>query len=300
MGMSAQGRGLRLNLFSVPVTFDPLMLAFVAFISLSAGDRVATLVGLIALFFSVLVHEFGHAIAFARLGMRPSIRLHLFGGVTYAEGGLEWKQRIGVSLAGPAAGFALGFTVLGLQFGGMTPEYGLGGVAVSMLIFANLIWGFVNLLPMLPLDGGHVVEAVLVHKNGERGWIATRYISIAAYFAFLSWRELGARSENRVNVLLGAARAAQRRSDHLAVIELTSEALTFKHSQDQARWLRAVRTASLLELGLADRAFTELNGLSRSTRGFWAWAAVQQEVATPEEARHALLEVLRSGEPMWP
>ncbi len=323
MGKSAQGRGLRFNMFDVTVTFDPLMLVFVVAISFASGDRAATLVAFSALFFSVLVHEFGHAIAFARHGMRPEIRLHMFGGVTYAQGGLDWKQRIGVSLAGPAAGFVLGFSVLGLESAGMTPEFGLGGVAVRMLVFANLIWGLVNLLPMLPLDGGHVVEAVLVHTRGEAGWKATRYISIfvgvtaalavlalsdrgqiaaliAAYFTFSTWKELGARSEGRVNELLGQARAAQRSGNHPAVIQITFDALGLKHSKDQARWLRAIRTASLLELGRAEQARQELVGLPRATRGFWAWAAVEQVTGTPEDARAALIELLRSGEPMWP
>ena len=62
----------------------------------------------VAVFLSVLVHEMGHALAIRALGVQPWITLYGMGGLTSHRGGrLPPKTQILVSLAGPAAGFAL-------------------------------------------------------------------------------------------------------------------------------------------------------------------------------------------------
>lgn len=321
MNLSPQGRGLQFKLGSIPVSFDPTMLIFVAAISFTSRDKAAVFVAFSALFFSVLIHELGHAVAFLRQGMAPAIRLHLFGGVTTAAGELEWKERIGVSLAGPFAGFFLGAIVLAVDWYGYAPDTGLGEVAVRWLILANLLWGAINLLPMLPLDGGHVFEALLVHFRGEAGWRFVRIVSIvigliagtisfvigyvfaamlAGYFAWGSWRDLAGRESNKILGMIAQARADQRDGNHRAVVQTTFDALGSKPSQDQKRWLWALRTVSLFELGRPQQAHDEIAPVARAERSFWAWAAVEQEVGSAAGARDALLDTLRSGEPMWP
>src|SRR5205807_1466366 len=98
------------------------------------------------------------------------ISLHWMGGTT------SWQQtlpisrphRVLISLAGPVAGFLLA----GLLFGLIRlfpatyfrlPD--LARAAVQLLISVNVFWGFFNLVPVLPLDGGHVLEHALGPKR---------------------------------------------------------------------------------------------------------------------------------------
>ena len=62
-----------------------------------------------------------------------------------------------VSGAGPAAGLILGIGALVpiSMLGGFLPEWGQWMLAQLAVI--NIFWSIFNLLPMLPLDGGHVV-----------------------------------------------------------------------------------------------------------------------------------------------
>jgi Zn-dependent protease len=132
-------------------------------------------------FVSVLAHELGHALAYRRLGWRPSIELYLMGGLTTASGGgrLRPAQEAWVSFAGPLTGFAIGGLVFALQK--LTPLREAGGLArivVSDVLWVNVGWGLVNLLPMSPLDGGHIMEAGVRAWKGERGERLVHLISL--------------------------------------------------------------------------------------------------------------------------
>src|SRR5262245_8824792 len=136
------------------------------------------LVWMLVVFVSVLVHEYGHALAIKRLGIEPEITLHWMGGHTTWNAPLPVGRpyRIFISLAGPFAGFALGLLVFGAACAvGFHPRgliatllgggWGLGGrmhplvaTAIVDLLYVNFYWGLINLMPVLPFDGGHVLE----------------------------------------------------------------------------------------------------------------------------------------------
>src|SRR5262249_52851591 len=110
---------------------------------------------------SVLVHEFGHAFAIQRHRVEPEIALHWVGGRTSWRALLPLSRRdlIIISLAGPFAGFAFAVPFVALAFFGGSIVVRLPPLAqwtLVQLIGVNLIWGCVNLLPVLPWDGGHV------------------------------------------------------------------------------------------------------------------------------------------------
>ncbi len=120
---------------------------------------------------SVLVHELGHAFAARALGAEPVIRLHALGGLTSFVPPVEptRRQSIGVSVAGPAAGFVLGFLVLIARQ--VVEDPVVGSVSYHtwrFLILINILWGLLNLIPMLPLDGGHVMENLLPGEALQR------------------------------------------------------------------------------------------------------------------------------------
>jgi stage IV sporulation protein FB len=114
---------------------------------------------LITLFAIVLIHELGHAAAAALLGVRVvSIQLLPFGGVAEVEdrGCLPaWKDII-IALAGPLQN---GLMILALLF--LESFYWVNNDFAAYAIHSNVIIALFNLLPVLPLDGGKIVQALL-------------------------------------------------------------------------------------------------------------------------------------------
>jgi len=114
---------------------------------------------LAALFAIVLVHELGHVLAAKSYGWRiRSIKLLPFGGVAETEeaGTVPARQEAIVAAAGPLqnvwmAGAAY---VLGAS-GGWDSDW------ANYIVQANLMIGLFNLLPILPLDGGKLMQVWL-------------------------------------------------------------------------------------------------------------------------------------------
>lgn len=192
------GTGLRFRLFGFPVRIHWSFLLIAALLGLgSPGVSFAVVATWTAIVFvSVLVHELGHAFAARGFGASPTIDLFALGGVTafvppkrMGRAGSIW-----VTLAGPLAGFALGGFVLSVAgaFGVDRPSLtiyrnsSIAEQAVSISIYVNLVWGLVNLLPILPLDGGNVVRNLLPGTPEQRGRTAA-IASIVMAFALLVW-----------------------------------------------------------------------------------------------------------------
>ncbi len=118
------------------------------------------------LFVSIIVHELGHALAAEALGWPAEIVLYFGGGLTFSQRHSRrtpWRE-MAVALAGPFAGFGLFGLVL--LVGWLLDSNGwlLNGyryAVVAFLVWINLYWGLVNLLPVLPLDGGNVCRSLL-------------------------------------------------------------------------------------------------------------------------------------------
>lgn len=124
-------------------------------------------------FVSILVHELGHALAFRRFGTDAEIVLYAFGGLAIPWSHVDGRwRRVAVSLAGPVAGFLLCGLVFGsnLVFGWADPgAAALVRYLYFVLIWVNLIWGLMNLLPIFPLDGGQVSRELCGRFWGPRG-----------------------------------------------------------------------------------------------------------------------------------
>jgi Zn-dependent protease len=128
-------------------------------------------------FVSILVHEMGHVVMARVFGERGHIVLYSFGGLAVNVGGyLPRWQRICIALAGPFAGFLflgvvmLIYIVIGWQKLGLQQRDYLEEVMWD-LYWINLAWGLMNLLPVWPLDGGHVSRDIITWfspRNGVR------------------------------------------------------------------------------------------------------------------------------------
>jgi Zn-dependent protease len=120
---------------------------------------VAAVVLVLVLYVSVFLHECAHLLV-ARAYRMPasSITLHLLGGETVIEGESRTPaQELWTSVVGPLTSLALGGLALLLAPGWPPP---LEGIALAAA-YVNLVLGVVNLVPGLPLDGGHVLRALL-------------------------------------------------------------------------------------------------------------------------------------------
>ena len=124
----------------------------------------------------------GHAFVGRRYGMQPDILLYGMGGLTsWRTGGrLTRGQSILVSVAGPGAGLLLGAVVWGITLIEMPELNPLGRIALGFLLWVNIVWSLLNLLPILPLDGGNVMRSLVhIFKGGVDDRLP-RQISVAA------------------------------------------------------------------------------------------------------------------------
>ena len=151
-----------------------LLLAFVGFGSYQTGGASAALQGVLFIclvFLCVLLHEFGHALAARRYGIRtPDITMLPIGGVARLERMPENPvQELVVAIAGPlvnvviAAALLLAFGITGhsLDFRVIAQE---SASLPAKLLVVNVWLVLFNLLPAFPMDGGRVLRAFLAMR----------------------------------------------------------------------------------------------------------------------------------------
>jgi Zn-dependent protease len=114
------------------------------------------------LFLSVLIHELAHAAAIALFGFGAShIVLGGMGGYTANENRRQARpwQGFVISVAGPASSFLLmGISFAVWQFTAVGQTDKFLAVFLPLSMFANVWWGFFNLIPVPPLDGGRATR----------------------------------------------------------------------------------------------------------------------------------------------
>ncbi|TAM56186.1 hypothetical protein EPN52_15165 [bacterium] len=147
----------------------------------------------LALFGSVVVHEFAHALIARRFGVATlSVRLFLFGGVaTIAAEPPTPGAEAAIAVAGPLCSAALaGLCALALEamrhLGG-EPHLAL---VLMALAAANAFLAAFNLLPAFPMDGGRIFRAAVWRLRGDRA-AATRLSSLTGMAFALALGLLG-------------------------------------------------------------------------------------------------------------
>jgi len=154
--------------------------------TLHSSDGVAymtTVVSVLLLFASLIVHELGHAIVARRQGIEVrQIDLYLFGGLTQmsrdaASPGEDFK----IAIAGPVATFLVILLFLGVDVAivgvhrlthaivldsdiRITPVL----LSLSWLVPMNVLLLVFNLVPAFPLDGGRVARSVVWRVTGDK------------------------------------------------------------------------------------------------------------------------------------
>lgn len=165
----------------IPIQIFPFFWILIAIIGwINSFTFTGTFIWAAIIFFSVLIHEFGHALTAVAFGQRARIQLVGMGGVTQREGPRLklWKEFL-IVLNGPLAGFLL--FVIAYQLREILDFHDhskhLLSYALNITIWANFFWTIINLLPIYPLDGGHLLRIILESIFGMRGIKASLLIS---------------------------------------------------------------------------------------------------------------------------
>ena len=206
----------RFHLFGIPVRVEPwfwLIGLLLGASQLRGNLKIVTmyfLIWMVVWFVSILIHELGHAFFQRRFRGRPEIVLHGCGGMSIGNGWFNRWESLIISSAGPVVQIAAGFLALWI-LGALEPAAADGFQrvpgrdylenALSSFGLISVAWGLFNLLPILPLDGGHILSALtggmtrLVAGVGMVvGALATIYLALGGLFiiaivlGYFTWR----------------------------------------------------------------------------------------------------------------
>jgi Zn-dependent protease len=203
---------LKFRLFGVPVRVSPWFWVIMAAIGWRGGPKegVEFLEGLlawvVACFVSILIHELGHVFMGRLFGTDGHIVLYGFGGLAIGSNALDsgWKRAL-VAFAGPLAQFVLLGAVMLVVWLAVIPEalrpvvtadwhvYSRLRLLIELsphhvlvrrflegMLYINLFWPLLNLLPIWPLDGGQITREACVGALRDRGLRLSLGISILA------------------------------------------------------------------------------------------------------------------------
>lgn len=163
----------------IPISIAPFFWLLAGAIGwLNTFDVVGTIIWMGVIFISVLFHEYGHALTALLFGQRARIELVAFGGMTYRQGPkLSWWKEFLIVLNGPCFGLIL-FAISVQLWRWMGEERSLVLFAVEIAVAVNFFWSILNLLPVLPLDGGRLMSILLEAVMGVRGVKVSMLISM--------------------------------------------------------------------------------------------------------------------------
>ena len=179
---------LNFHIANIPVRVHPMFWLVSAVFGWNANNPQQVILWVLCVFVSILIHELGHALVQRKFGYDPEIVLHGFGGYAmYHE-----THRCGtfrsilISFAGPAAGFLFYALLIPLSYVVLQSESLRQNInlrlTLAFLEHINLWWGLINLLPVLPLDGGRICYHILTHFRRHDGEIWARRISMLVGF----------------------------------------------------------------------------------------------------------------------
>ncbi len=177
------------------------------------------IIWVLVVFVSILVHELGHALAFRYFRIQAEIVLYHMGGLAIPGSGYLWGRQgrthrlthwdqIIIAASGPAAQLLLGAMVAGIAtaYGMYIPEVTqltkFLGIELSKqtlpsslylvaLVHFNTTvsvwWAVFNLIPILPLDGGHIVEHSVGLATRRDGRYEACCVSVILSVAIAFW-----------------------------------------------------------------------------------------------------------------
>ncbi|MFT3990348.1 MAG: site-2 protease family protein [Luteolibacter sp.] len=208
----------RFSIFGIPVEVQPFF--WLTMILLGSGFTGGGFQGtpieflfialfVLAGFISILVHELGHALTAKFFGTQPYIVLQAFGGyAAYPAGIMNRAQSFFITAAGPAIQLLLAGIAFAV-FHQLAPSLNQNlRFFLSSLYIVSMYWALLNLLPIVPLDGGQMVHSILGPQRVKITLWITIVVAIAvailmftlkagiffplflAMFAWQAWQQL--------------------------------------------------------------------------------------------------------------
>ena len=189
---------LRFTLFGFPILIHGMFwlntaLMGGAFTSDTPEKFRALLAWVAAVLLSILIHELGHALTMRNFGdRRVGIVLYAFGGLAIGSKPRTRREDFLVSAAGPAlqilAGLAVGWSITLWP-----PPWLWVHQMLDAFTVVSIFWALLNLVPVLPLDGGRLCQAYLGPRKQRQVLVIS--IACAVTLALLSfvgdlWRGL--------------------------------------------------------------------------------------------------------------
>lgn len=162
---------LRFSLFGIPVSVHVTFL-FIAVLGMTAYSGFDIVLWVVAAFVSILLHEMGHALtarAFGASGV--TVTLYGLGGLTNYKHSkaLGHGRSFIIAAAGSATGIIAGGLLVWIGRQGAFVDVPDGAaVLIESFIFTALVWGILNWVPIVPLDGGHMVQSLAAMVNEEK------------------------------------------------------------------------------------------------------------------------------------
>lgn len=203
------------QLLGFPVRIHPFFWLVGALLGVGGGAQAISLViWMVALLVSILLHELGHALMIRHFGRPAYIVLHGLGGLAiegHPRGGWgpSWEtagpaarspgQQILISAAGPVAQLLLAAALVAAIYslGGAVEVVSARGIPLLVpklagelagnrnlwellfdLLQVNTLWPLVNLLPVLPLDGGQIALQLWVQHDPWSGVLRALWLSV--------------------------------------------------------------------------------------------------------------------------
>jgi hypothetical protein len=284
-----QGFGFSLKILGIPVTVEITFILMALFLGSNRRANTTLLVEwIVVVFFSVLLHEFGHALVGRAFGLEPRIRLYAFGGLTSWSAGRDITpgRSIILSAAGPGAGLLLGGLLLLLRAAIESGGSWLAQVTVQDLLWVNFGWGILNLLPIRPLDGGNIAfsleQIITGSKKGRITQVGSLVLATAAALWALSagqywvlvltglmafsngqqlFLALKTRLDRPLRTQLDEAWRCAAAGDPASAVRIAEGTLRSARSEDARRESRWILMTGHHKLGNDERATEEFNRL---------------------------------------
>ncbi len=132
----------------------------------------------IALIACLMVHEYGHIRAMKYFGMKTKgiYIIPFLGGLALSDDKINTRwQDVTISIMGPVFGLLLSLVL-------MLVYWITGNIFFAGLANFNALINLINLLPILPLDGGHILKSIGFSVNGKFGLVALVLGSVIGIF----------------------------------------------------------------------------------------------------------------------